>query len=331
MSAPEYEIREFRDGDEHSLIETFNTVFARGEGSVPPMSAEKWDWLYRRNPAGRRLWVALHEGCVVAQYAALPIRVWIDASERIFAQIVDSMVHPDHRGGLKRPGLFVNTALPFFEAYGGVDKDLVHYGWPVVEAWRIGKAFLKYEIVRTQNVLVRELGEGAAEVPAEIERIERFDHQARWLYERCSGAWGVSGIRDDAYLNWRFVEHPEHRYTIYGVRDGEGILRGYAVYRTTDWVLPQMGILVDWLVPPEEPEVGELLLRAALASARSEGACVLAAMVPDCSPWFVTLQRWGFLVHPSDYFLVSRHFDRRFDTQWLRESWWYQFADTDLV
>ena len=52
-----------------------------------------------------------------------------------------SMVHPDHRRGLKRPGLFVETALPFFEAYGGKDRDWVHYGWPVENAWRIGKTF----------------------------------------------------------------------------------------------------------------------------------------------------------------------------------------------
>ena len=118
-------------------------------------------------------------------------------------------------------------------------------------AWRIGKTFLRYEVVRTQTVLARE-PDPAGEAPPEVERLERFDHQARWLYDRCAGAFGASTIRDAEYLNWRFVENPFHDYTLYGVRDAQGVLRGYAVYRLADWKLPRMGVIVDWLVPPGE-------------------------------------------------------------------------------
>ena len=326
----DYEFREYREGDLPSLLECFNRVFREGNADHVDRTPADWAYLFERNPAGRRVWLALTGGEVVAQYAAMPYRVWMAGAERRFAQIVDSMVHPEHRRGLKRPGLFVQTALPFFDAFGGKDRDWVHYGWPVENAWRIGKTFLKYEVVRTQTVVARLPREGVRH-PAGVTRLRRFDHQARWLYDRCAGDWGASAIRDDAFLNWRFADNPFHDYTIYGVSDGEGVLRGYAVYRFTDWKAPRNGVIVDWLVPPGEPEVGELLRDALDARGAQDGASSLSILLPEWSPWFERFQDWGFFVWPSDYYMVGRNFHPRFDMRWLRENWWYQFADSDMV
>ena len=326
----DYEFREYRAGDLPSLLDCYNTVFRADNPRHVDRTPAQWEYLFERNPAGRRVWLALAEDKVVAQYAALPSRVWMAGAVRTFAQIVDSMVHPEHRSGLKRPGLFVLTALPFFEAYGGRQKDWVHYGWPVESAWRIGKTFLQYEVVRTQTALAREPDRSAA-APPEVERLARFDQQARWLYDRCVGDFGASTIRDAEYLNWRYVENPFHEYALYGVRDAQGDLRGYAVYRLADWKLPRMGVIVDWLVPPGEPEVGELLRRAIDARAAADNATALCLFLPEWSPWFERFQDWGFLVLPSDYYMVARNFHPRYDMRWLREAWWYQLGDSDLV
>ena len=45
-------------------------------------------------------------------------------------------------------GLFVNVAHAYFDAYGGADRDWLHYGLPIEEAARMGDTFLRYEIVR---------------------------------------------------------------------------------------------------------------------------------------------------------------------------------------
>jgi hypothetical protein len=327
----EYDIRPFRDGDEESLIRTFNLVFTEEHPELPPMTMERWDWEFRRNPAGQRIWVAAVGDEIVAQYAGLPARVWIAGRESVFTQIVDSMVHPDHRRGLKRPGLFVKVGQLFLDSVGGPAKDLVCWGMPVEPAWRIGQAFLKYELVRTQTLLGREPGPGPTDLPEGVEVLERFDHQARWLWDRCCGDWGASTIRDDTYLNWRFVERPDKTYRILGVRDDEGVLRGYAIYHFGNWIMPDMALLVDWLVPPGEPAVGEALQRAFLACARSDGAKIAGTIIPDWSPWFDIFQQWGFLVWPSDLLHVGRNYLRKFDMLWLRDHWWYQLGDTDLV
>ena len=129
--------------------------------------------------------MALADGRVVAQYAALPVHMRIDGQSATALHIVDSMVHPAHRSGAQQPGLFVSTARAFFEAYGGAERDFLHFGWPVERAWRVGRRMLDYEIVRVQNALVGSSGElagrGAAlpPLPDGVRAVERFERRVR--------------------------------------------------------------------------------------------------------------------------------------------------------
>ncbi len=327
----EYVIRRLEPGDEASLLETFNHVFAIDRPDFRPRSAEQWQWAFRRNPSGTRVYVALHQGDVVAQYAALPYRVSVDGRDSCFAQTVDSMVHPAHNRGLKHPGLFVRTALAYFDEYGGAERDLVYYGWPLPAAWRVSQRYFDGHIVRTQPALVREPGTGPREMPPGVERLERFDGEVERLYERCRSDWGASTVRDASFMNWRYVDHPTVEYVPLGVRADDGSLRGVAIYRFDDWLWPDMGMVVDWLVPPAEREAGELLHEAVQARARGDGALTVAAIFPEWSPWFVSFQEWAWRVCPTDLFLIARSYDPRYDALWLRESWWMQLGDSDLV
>ena len=151
----DYEIREYRSGDERTLLETFNLVFGRKDPAFRDRTLDEWRWGFLDNPAGWRIYVALANGRVVAQFAGTPMRVVVDGTDRTFVHCVDSMSHPDHRKGLKRPGLFVNVANAYFDAYGGEERDWVHFGLPIEEAARIGDRFLEYEVLRNQIFLVR--------------------------------------------------------------------------------------------------------------------------------------------------------------------------------
>jgi hypothetical protein len=325
-----YTIRELEPGDARSALAAWNRVFASAPGSVA-RGPQDWSWAFEANPAGRRVFVAVHSGDVVAQYAALPVRMLVEGQERTFAQIVDSLVVPEHRAGLKRPGLFVEVGRAFFDACAGEEKSVVFYGWPVESAWRIGERFLGYRLLRAQLVLVREPGDGPSALPEGVVLIERFDQEARGLYDRCCGSWGASAIRDDRYLNWRYVDRPGHAYVRLGVRDGEGILRGLVVLRTLDFLLPRTCVIADWLVPANELDVALLLFEAVLAHARAAGANAICAVQPEWSSWFPWFQERGCRVHPTDYSLLARSFHPRFDLDWLRERWWYQLGDSDLI
>lgn len=321
-----YLIRELQEGDEDSLLRTFAEVFGAKR------TREEWRWAFQHNPAGSRVFVALTGGKVVAQYAALPTRVWSDGEEYGFSQIVDSMVHPEHRKGLKRPGLFVRTGEAFFEHFGDVRRDIVFHGWPTAENWRIGERFLGYERAATQMLLTRPVEPHFDVLPADcVELTGRFDHEVQWLYERCCSAWGASTIRDAGYMNWRYVDKPNADYVCIGVRGEQDVLRGLCVFGVREWGGEQVALVLDWLVPADEPEVAEALLVALDVGARERGATQTTLMVPFSSPWFSALQREGYHVQRSPYDHIVRSFHPRFDADFLREHWWVQLGDSDLV
>lgn len=328
---PEYEFRPYRPGDEHGILATFNVVFAEGNPDFVPRTMADWQWTYAQNPGGIRVWVATFGDLIAAHYASQPNRVLVEGDERVFAQIIDSMVHPEHRRGLKRPGLFVETARRMLAATCGPDKDLVTYGWPIPEAWRMGKTFLQYEMVRRQTTLAREPGPGPSELPAGIALVRRADPSVGRLYARCAEAWGASTIRDARYLDWRLFEGPRHTYQVLAALDGDGAWAGYVVYRRTDWPVPGAGMVLDWLVPDDETETGEALLAAVLARCRAEGVSVLLAMFPEWSPWFLRWQERGFLARASTYLMSGRNNDPRHDMPWLRDHWWYQPLEIDFL
>ena len=334
----DYEIRALRPGDESSLIATFNHVFGARDPNFTPRSLAEWRWAFEQNPAGQRVFLGLHQGEVVAQYAAIPVRVWIDGNSHIFAQIVDSMVHPAHRARSGRPSLFVETARAFFSAYGGPTKDWVHYGWPIAPVQRLGEYYLEYDTLRTQLVLVRDLAATLRATRAarragvaEVIEVERFDEQAKWLWDRCADSLRVSTICDSAHLNWRFVDHPRQQYTRHAVQGDQGSLRGLCVARCADFVQRNLWCIAEWLVPPDEIEVGEALLERTLASARQANAQAIAVILPEWSAWHRWFQEHGFLAQPTPYRTVARPFHPRFDVTWLRSNWWYQWGDSDLV
>lgn len=315
-----------RDAD--SLLATWATVFGRERRRA------EWEHQVLANPAGTRVFVAAHEGRVVAQYAGVPSRVWIDGAERIFTQSVDSLVHPDFRLGLKRPGLFVDVARAYFDHFGVRGSDAVHYGWPLEAAWRIGKRFLDYECVREEVVLVRDLaGDAAAPSAPEftIDEVAPVGEELRWLWERCCASWGASSIRDAAFYAWRFSAHTGIEYRLLGARDAGGTLCGLAVLRRGDWLTPGSRALCDWLVPRAERAASRELESAVLREATRDGGRRVVTLIPEWSPHFLTLQDRGWRVHPAPYRLAARSFDRRLDHLFLREHWWLTLADSDLA
>lgn len=328
-----YEFRAFRPGDEVPILESFNLVFGEGNDDFEPRSMEDWRWTFTDNPSGIRVWLAMAGDLVAAHYASQPNRMKVDGEDRYFSQIVDSFVHPEHRRGLKRPGLFVEIGQRMLAETCGTEphQDLVTYGWPIPEAWRMGKTFMRYEMVRMQTSLVKEPGGGSTELPAGVERIRRADECADRLYAKCWPAWGASAVRDHLYLNWRIFDCPRREYEVYVVRDPDGEWAGYAAYRASDWPVPNIGLLVDWLVPDDRPEVGEALAEAVLARSRADGVQALLAIFPEWSVWFRRFQDAGFRVQASTLLMSGRNNDPQHDMAWLRDNWWYQPIELDLV
>ena len=320
-----YVFRELRAEDLPSWLETRRLCFP--EDAV--MDEEGFHRAHTLNPAGGRVLVGVEGDAVVSSYVAQPMRARAFGEDVYFCHVVDSMVHPDHRRGLKNPGLFVRTAEAFFDRFG--DMDAVHYGWPVERALRVGRRFLDYKLVREELALVRELGEEADVLPEGVVELKEAGPEVLALWERCSERWEASAVRDADYLCWRFFEHPRRRYEVLAAPAADGSLAGLCVVGLDEVHSEGARALVDWLVPVGSDEVAGRLEAAASARARAAGGAHLVASLPPWSADFAAFQERGWRVQPTPYSLCARSFDRRIDHDLLSRGWWLTLADGDLA
>lgn len=327
-----YTIRPATTDDREAILATFNLVFAEDNPAFEPRSAEIWDWTFPANPAGMQVYVAMtDDGTCAAQFASVPNRVRLRGKEVLFGQIVDSFAHPDHRAGLKRPGLWVSTAQPMVAHFGDPERNVVMYGFPVPHAFRIGQRFLGYHVIRTQNYLALDGGAAWDGDAGLVDEVSGFGDEAGALFERVCPPKGAMAIRDEAFLTWRFTDNPLYDYSVGVVAGSDGAWRAMAVFRCGTYTDTSQGLIVDWMVEEGDDEAARALVAWAQGRAKEGGENKVGVSLADCDPWWVPLQEAGLRVARTKYDLVGGNFVRRFTPDWLRHRWQTTLADTDLV
>jgi hypothetical protein len=228
----------------------------------------------------------------------------------------------------------VRVGQAFVSTFGRRDCDAVMYGLPTAEHYRIGARYLDYWMLRTQHLLVCRNPERLPPWAPEVHAIpvEGFDAETDDAMRRLAPAYRCIARRDAAFLNWRFRDHWEKPYQLAVARPGEGgPIRGHVVYRDGTLGGRPMGLMADWLVDPADDGAARSLLRWATERAAQAGHRECAFLCPPTSVWFSHLQEWGFEVDRTPYVLVIRSFDQRFQPAWMREHWYYTFADFDIA
>ena len=334
-------IRPYRPGDEEEILATFNRVFREvcGEG-YRDRTLEEWRWEFQENPRGMRVMLAVTpSGKVAAQYAAVPMAAKSPIGETTFVHAVDSMVHPDYRKGLKKPGLFVQVGRAWFDYIRELGLDSVGFGYPVRPAWRIGNRYLGYSLVRVVDYLVADLEDfrpgagGTAGVELqEASSIPMEEADAFW--EEWSAGVECAVKRDGLYLDWRYARKPGGDYRFLLARRG-GRLEGLAVLHPANELVPGGAVFAEWMVLPGKEGAGRTLLAGAARAARRRGRERLMAVLPPWSREAAFLQEEGFRWVPSKQYLERRLgsylWKEVMTPQWLAEHWYSTLGDSDLV
>lgn len=337
MSGGPITIRPYRPGDEEAILASFNLVFRQVCGpDFRDRDLAFWRWQFEDNPEGHRIRVAVAEdGTIAAHYGGVPYRMATPFGDRIFVHIVDSFVHPDYRKGLKRPGIFVRTAVPWFsDCYKR--GDAVPYGFPVPAAERIGQRYLFYFRLRVVDYLMREVaaGEDRPAPGIEVVRRENLDPDVEELFAEVAARHGCLTRRSRRYLTWRYLETPGTPYEIHEARRA-GRLCGLMVLRPHHELVPGSCGIADWLVAAPDSEVTDALLARATQRAREEGRKHLLAVLADPSPEHAALRARGFRVEPSANTLERRlnfHvMEDELTGPWLEREWYYVLGDSDLI
>jgi hypothetical protein len=332
------EVRAWRPEEPAELAAFAHSLAGRAPRFRPRTEAQ-WDWAFRRNPAGTRLFLARRAGRVVAAFGALPVRVRSFGEPRTFDALLDAGLASG-----EPEASWLACAEAFAAAHGGPQDDMLHFGWPEGRERELWKQALGHELVQVSALHVAGLGAGRLRtgllrtgkgaLPAGVEEVERFGPAADALYAACAPQWGSSAVRDGAFLDWRFAENPFHRYRLLVARGADG-LRGLAVLRSASeldpGLHPGLGLLMELLVRPGDEPAALGLVEGAVALARGAGDTALGAALPEWSPWSAWLQARGFLHHPSEHLLHARGSIPRFDMLYLREHWWTTLADALLL
>ena len=338
MSEPRYQVRPYQDGDEERILRLFNRVFGEGDERFQPRTTEQWQWEFAENPAGRQISLAFDaDGELVAHYACLPVVLNLEGTHALAGQGIDSMVHPDHRRGLKKEGPFLAAARHYFETWGNAKVCALGFGYPNQRAFRIGVKLLGYvPVFENLPVLYRNFFEhsddervGAGHADAlEVRRIERFDERFDTLWNSLEPRYPVAVVRDARYLNWRYLGCPHIEYECYEVRHASQ-LRGWFVLRAGWNQLPILAV-TDLLAAPDDEAVVAVALRYAVRRARATEQARVELWLPRQHPHFEHALRAGFDTEPCNYHLCVMLYRRELELERIRRQWYYTIGDSDL-
>ena len=356
-------MRPYREGDEKSIIELYESVFNI------EMPLAKWVWRYLENGIDLKL-IMLAEaaaGNIIGQYALCPVRMKVDGNELVGSFSLDTMVHPDWGGR----GVFVELANAVYRAAAEHGIPLT-YGFPNVNSHHGFVNRLEWmDLCKTLPILVKPIkmkrliksrfeNEGITRLldslaragywlyrrgPSRkrscgsyrVRRVEYFSGATDLLWERSNSIARVSVIRDAAYLNWRFARNPTEEYCILYAEHG-GELAGYSVLKLVDDFGIRVGYVVDLLALPEDEAIVYALMETALDYFIAQDMDVAGCLMMRGLPYGKQLRNLGFLkvptrLLPQDIYLGVRNNTGEFSDDLLRDShnWNISWADHDRI
>jgi hypothetical protein len=282
--------------------------------------ADRFDWLYQKNPAGEaQLWIVSDgNNCdIVGAAAAFPRRFSFRGSEKLGWVLGDFCLTERYRSmgpalQLQRACLRA-LAAPIDFCYDFPSKSMMavykrlgiqHTG--VLVRWakalrieeKLESLVKSKQIARVvgmmTNDVVASLGwkgaKGACLVlPLEGRCGEEFTSFDRSLRNQSS----LRTQRTAEYLNWRYLDSPRKTGEIWVARrDAEMV--GYVVLNND----PNDPRIVD-LHAVEEPDVIARLIAAAVRRARDSGAKTISLAAGGAHPWNAIFKRTGFRCRES--------------------------------
>lgn len=295
------EIRSYAPGDEQEIRNLFKVSFGR------ELDAKFWKWRFMDNPSDPdRLFIHLMwDGPVLAgHYAVSPVRMNIAGQERLTALSMTTMTHPEYAGR----GIFTQLAESVYRELQRAGYYMVwgfpnhnsHYGFVRRLEWT---DIYQVPMLRVMRPHLRR----STSLSARVQIIERFDDRVDALLESALGAEKFWVVRDEQYLNWRYISEPSHKYTALGLWD-DGRLEGYIITKLYTNGQQLEGDIVDVLAVHDEASWDELLSHA-LHVLLEKGATAINGWFNPHHPAHRLLERWGFRLTAPVTWLGARVFD----------------------
>lgn len=300
------------------VCQLFETVFHH------PASPDWWAWKYQLPPRSACLNLVArtsadgellgHVGAVVlpGEYGGQKVRM---------AHLTDVMVHPRARGGLQSDGLYGRLMAAMREQLHDVCPEggpLYAYGFPGRTPSRLGARMKLYRPLYTcreyrwhqtpvfwLDALCRLRACSGGGWP--LDRLDRL-----WT-ENASQLEAPTVIKDGAYMQWRYANHPQQPYVLWLVR-------------------PLIGAPVGWIVTRQRPRpmiVDALLPKAWRTAKRWHGLLRALVSASGHDSWAGWLPVQGAQCDEEPTMIVAVEFDAGgFHVEWAPPQ--FQPGDTDV-
>ncbi|QDU36075.1 Acetyltransferase (GNAT) family protein [Maioricimonas rarisocia] len=330
-------------------------VYALNETRRHSIHRARLDWLYRDNPDGpATIWVAYEGGTrnIAGMAAVLPRRLLVDRTEVRCWNCSDLSVLEAYR----RRGIASALRKQARRAIENGRADLL-YGHPNDRAanaharaghWSVGTMRRLAKVTCSQPIFEERLPRFAARpaawvadvllriadrriVPSDSYRMlhqseAHFDERFDQLFAGQSHHYPVVGVRDAAYLNWRYGTNPLYRsQTVLAYRDDE--LAGFLIYTIRDGTAH-----IKDIFPGHDAHLAGSLLSEMVQEARRTGLRSLSFTALEQNPVLAECRRLGFRPRLE----TSRMFAFVPDDSPLREvvldedAWYVTVGDRDV-
>jgi hypothetical protein len=347
--------RVIQDGgekDKEGILTLRSIVFKEEE---PDKQKEVfWNWQFKENPDGEGLVYLFKKGDqVVGHFADAPKRFSVQGKEVLGSLSLDMMVHPEYRGGMfvqlgryavertKEKGFAFLTSYPIRE---WSIRSLRRIGWrdffklpvlvyPLRFRGIVNRSIHFYPLSLLIGGIMRvfyfiSIFPRSAKVKGKIEvdPLTRLDDAFDRFWQKASSLNPVMGVRDRAFMNWRYFQHPVRTYTIYRAMEG-GEMQGYIVLRKVDLLNFNSAVIVDLLALDEE--VVRRLVEKGIEYGEEKKADLLGCIVPRHHRYYRILRRKGFLsTFKAFLFMIYPHVE---GIPLLPEGWYVNWGDSDVI
>ncbi|NBY21682.1 MAG: GNAT family N-acetyltransferase [Gammaproteobacteria bacterium] len=272
---------------------------------------------------------AKKNGVLIAHYGGISRRVAVKGTYQQALQVADVMVDPSERAVFSKEGVFFQVASAFLDLNFGLrSSHQLAYGFPNRRHMRLAEHLGLY---------------------GQVDSIEEClwmprSHKLPWLFttevithsnihhHSLDRLWGkmiasyqdsILVVRDKEYIQTRYLNHPEHAYTLIGIRyRWSSHLVGLVVLRERDDDL----LMIDILAPIH---AFDCLLNLSRSYAFDLGKKQLVA-------WFTQSHRGRLFPQPEhiqdpDIAIPANVWSEGPQIDSLQGKWWLMMGDTDFL
>ena len=308
-------VRLFRLEDQVAVFRLCGEAF--GEAALHRFE-QRWRWQFLDTPAAKIVqmlsWVAEHEGAIVGFLGAFPTRIKMLDQEFVIYHDCDLIVAPivQRQGVAKRLvqryGECVSpllSCLGYNTANGRIRQHLGYHPVSIIPqalrplqitgitryllakdqiprviayppvSWAISASAV---VLGTTVSLLNRIFFPPPVSAVRVEPIqyagEEFDH----LWETLRQQFPIAIVRDQAFVQWRFIDDPVFINTVLVARNPDRTLIGYLAARVSQTGKMRTGRILDVFAPFEVPDVARALIRSALELFSHERADIVSCV-----------------------------------------------------